>query len=134
MSQVRPEWPLEAESQWNIFLKLVGATGLLGAARLALRAAACAAFNLACGHVVEPGLFYVAGSTRVAIRDRIAMEYFFEIGRGNRITRRCAPRPSGRRVRGVQLGLRPCGRTWLVLCRRFDPSGHSRPNCNGIFF
>ena len=77
MSQVRPEWPLEAESQWNIFLKLVGATGLLGAARLALRTAACAAFNLACGHVVEPGLFYVAGSTRVAIRDRIAMEYFF---------------------------------------------------------
>jgi hypothetical protein len=51
---------------------------------------------------------------------------FFEIGRGNRITRRCAPRPPGRRPKaaGAQLGLRPSCRTWLVLCRRFDPNGN----------
>src|SRR5216684_468784 len=50
-------------------LKMVGATGLLGAARLALRAAGSKppAFNLACGQVVEPGLFHVAGSTRMTI-------------------------------------------------------------------
>src|ERR1700682_5513385 len=54
-----------------------------------------------------------------------------EIGRGNRITRRCAPRPPGRRTKaaGAQLGLRPSSvtrrvRTWLVLCRRFDPNGN----------
>ncbi len=43
--------------------KMVPAEGLLGAARLALRADAFASFNLACGQVVEPGLLYVGGST-----------------------------------------------------------------------
>jgi hypothetical protein len=50
-------------------VKLAGAEGLLGAARLALRVAGTKppALNLAFGQVVEPGLFYVAGSTRMAI-------------------------------------------------------------------
>jgi hypothetical protein len=63
----------------TIFLKVVGATGLLGAARLALRVAGPKppALNLAFGQVVEPGLFYVAGSTRMAYRSRIATEQFF---------------------------------------------------------
>ena len=34
-------------------------------------------------------------------RCRIATEQFFEIGRGNRITRRCAPRPPGRRLKAA---------------------------------
>ena len=40
-------------------------------------------------------------------------------------TRRWAPRPPGRRPQaaGAQLGLRPSCRTWLILCRRFDPNG-----------
>jgi hypothetical protein len=40
---------------------MVPAAGLLGAARLA--PSGSPALNLACGQVVEPDLFYVAGST-----------------------------------------------------------------------
>jgi hypothetical protein len=74
-------------------VKLAGAEGLLGAARLALRAAAFAAFKSA--------------SCRLS-------------------TRRCASPLRGRRRKaaGAQLGLRPSCRTWLVLCRRFDPNGN----------
>ena len=51
---------------------------VLGAARLALRVAGAKppALNLAFGQVVEPGLFYVAGSTRMAYLCRIAMQTF----------------------------------------------------------
>ena len=36
-----------------------------------------------------------------------------------------APRPPGRRPQAAdaQLGLRPSCRTWLILCRKFDPNG-----------
>jgi hypothetical protein len=44
--------------------------------------AALRAFNLGCAQVVEPGLFYVGGSTNIPIGAQLLSNNFFENGAG----------------------------------------------------
>src|ERR1700728_1566952 len=96
---------------------MVRPAGLLGAARLALRVA-LKGDRRHCVASSNP-IFYVVGSTPSQIGTEWRSIIFCENGAPGGITRRCAPRPSGR-PKGRSPPLRGVVEPDF-LCRGFDP-------------